>query len=95
MLKTLTNEDIKKAQIRFPEWDINEYSMQRKWIFKNFSEALAFIIQVGISAELLQHHPTFTNTYNTVEIYLTTHDVGNKLTSRDLELAQRISSITS
>ena len=94
MLKTLTYEDIKKAQKDFPEWDINQNFMQRKWIFKDFSEALAFIVQVGIHAELLQHHPTFTNTHNTVEINLTTHDVGNKLTFKDLELAQSINSVT-
>ncbi len=62
----------------------------RKFEFKNFSEAFAFMTRVAIEAERLGHHPEWNNVYNKVEINLSTHDAGNTVTDKDRKLADRI-----
>lgn len=53
---------------------------------------MAFMVQIGIEAEKLDHHPTINNTYNRVEIYLSTHDVG-AITKLDIKLADNIDNL--
>ena len=71
-------------------WSEKENSLYRKFEFKNFSEAFAFMTRVALIAEKMDHHPKWTNVWNTVEVWLTTHDAGNTVTERDRKLAQKI-----
>lgn len=71
-------------------WKEENDKLKRNFEFDDFSEAFAFMTQVAILAEKHQHHPTWSNTYNKVEIILTTHDEGNKITEKDRELAASI-----
>ena len=66
----------------------NELVAQLK--FKDFKEAFAFMTEVAIIAEKMNHHPTWSNTYNKVEIRLSTHDAGNTITDKDRKLAESI-----
>lgn len=61
--------------------------------FDNFVTAFSFMTQVAIWAEKMNHHPTLVNTYNKVEIRLTTHDEGNKITDKDQVLADKITEL--
>ena len=74
-------------------WQTINNKLYQKFEFKNFIEAFGFITQVAILAEKANHHPTFTNTYNKVEIMLTTHDAGNTVTDKDLQLAAQIDAL--
>ncbi|NQW84506.1 MAG: 4a-hydroxytetrahydrobiopterin dehydratase [Alcaligenaceae bacterium] len=67
-------------------------SITRDWVFVDFNEAFAFMTRVALLAERYDHHPEWSNVYNRVSITLTTHDAGG-LSSRDLELAQRIDNL--
>lgn len=58
--------------------------------FSDFSEAFAFMTRVALLAEQQNHHPTLTNTYNTLDVYLSTHDAGNTVTEKDHKLAKAI-----
>lgn len=58
--------------------------------FKDFVQAFAFMTQVALMAEKRDHHPDWTNVYNTVEIRLTSHDAGDMVTAKDRELASVI-----
>jgi len=69
--------------------EIND-SLYQKFEFKDFSEAFAFIKKVAAEAEKMNHHPLWTNVYNQVEIYLSTHDAGDMITEKDRELAAKI-----
>mgnify|MGYP000355231951 CR=1 FL=1 len=65
-------------------------SLNKSFKFKNFSEAFAFMTRVAFLAEKMNHHPTWKNTYNTVDISLNTHDAGNSVTQKDRDLAAAI-----
>lgn len=71
-------------------WIEENNSMYRKFVFRDFTEAFAFMTKVAIVAEKMGHHPTWKNTWNTVEIWLTTHDAGNTVTDKDHVLAKKI-----
>ena len=71
-------------------WEEKNNSLYRKFTFKNFSEAFAFMTRVALAAEKMDHHPNWSNVYNTVEISLSTHDAGNVVTEKDRKLAKLI-----
>jgi len=71
-------------------WQEENNKLYRKIVFKNFSEAFAFMARVAMEAEKMDHHPEWKNVYNTVEIWLSTHDAGNIVTEKDRKLAERI-----
>lgn len=71
-------------------WTENNGQLYKKFEFKNFSEAFAFMTRVAILAEVHNHHPEWSNVWNKVEIRLCTHDDGNKITEKDRELAKAI-----
>jgi 4a-hydroxytetrahydrobiopterin dehydratase len=64
-----------------------------KIIFKDFVEAFAFISKLAIVSEKANHHATIHNTYNVVELYLSTHDAGNTITKKDWDLAEQIEAL--
>ena len=63
------------------------------FVFKNFIDAFAFMTKVAIAAEKMDHHPKWTNVYNTVEIWLSTHDAGNVVTEKDKALSKIIDAL--
>ena len=71
-------------------WKEVNNSLYQKFTFKDFSEAFAFMTRVAIEAEKLNHHPRWTNVWNTVEIWLNTHDAGDTITDKDRQLAKKI-----
>lgn len=71
-------------------WTENDNKLYRKFSFKDFNEAFGFMTRVALAAEKMDHHPTWTNTYNTVEIWLSTHDAGDVVTEKDHKLAKKI-----
>ena len=71
-------------------WKEDNNKLYRKFQFKNFSEAFGFMTRVALAAEKMDHHPLWTNVYNTVEIWLNTHDAGDVITEKDHKLAALI-----
>lgn len=71
-------------------WTEQNNSLYRKFEFNNFSEAFAFMTRVAMIAEKMDHHPLWTNVWNSVEIWLSTHDAGNVITEKDRKLAAAI-----
>ena len=68
-------------------WKQDQNSLYRKFTFRNFSEAFAFMTRVALAAEKMDHHPRWTNVYNQVEVWLNTHDAGDIVTDKDRQLA--------
>lgn len=71
-------------------WEEKNNKLHKKFEFKDFSEALAFMARVALAAEKMNHHPKWTNEYNKVEIWLSTHDAGDIVTEKDHKLAEKI-----
>ena len=74
-------------------WQEKNNTLYKKFEFKDFNEAFSFMSEVAEIAEAQQHHPTWTNTWNKVEIWLSTHEAGNKVTNKDHKLAQEIDKV--
>ncbi len=75
-------------------WEEKNNQLYRKFTFKNFSEAFGFMSRVALLAEQANHHPLWTNVYNQVEIWLSTHDAGNIVTDKDRSLAAAIDQLS-
>ncbi len=73
-------------------WSVKEEKLNREFKFPNFILAFGFMTQVAILAEKADHHPEWSNVYNSVVINLTTHDAGG-ISEKDFELAQKISKL--
>jgi 4a-hydroxytetrahydrobiopterin dehydratase len=74
-------------------WRNIDNKLYRKFIFSGFIEAFSFMTSVALEAEKMNHHPLWTNSWNTVEIWLSTHDAGDIVTEKDEALAKRIEAI--
>ena len=89
MANKLTGVARQEALAGLPGWSESEErnAICKKYHFKNFNQALGFMIRVALEAEKMDHHPEWTNVYNTVDVTLTTHDAGG-LSEKDIELAK-------
>ena len=74
-------------------WTEKENALYQKFEFADFSVAFAFMTRVALLAEKMDHHPRWTNVYNTVEVWLNTHDAGDVVTEKDRKLASQIDKI--
>ena len=74
-------------------WEEKNNKLYKKFEFKDFSEAFAFMARVALAAEKMDHHPMWTNVWNTVEIWLSTHDAGDIVTEKDKKLSKKIDDI--
>lgn len=88
-LSACTNEDIESKLQHHEQWELKENKLYRRLVFEDFVHAFGFLSQVAIVAEKMNHHPEWANVYRTVDIYLTTHDVGG-ISERDFLLMEKI-----
>ncbi len=75
-------------------WIFKNNAIRKDFKFKDFAQALSFIVHVGIIAERYDHHPEIHNVYHNVTLRLTTHDY-NGVTEKDIALATEIDKIWS
>jgi 4a-hydroxytetrahydrobiopterin dehydratase len=89
MAQKLSAEARKTALAKIGGWsDVKDRdAITRKFTFKDFREAFAFMTAVAEIAEKMNHHPEWLNIYKTVEVTLSTHDAGG-LTELDIKLAE-------
>jgi len=74
-------------------WKEENNQLYKKFIFKTFVDAFAFMTKVAIISEKMDHHPKWTNVYNTVEFWLSTHEDGNVVTEKDKKLSTLIDAL--
>jgi len=93
MAEPLTTEQINQAlQNELPGWHHEQDKLKTTIKFRDFKEAISFIVRVAFHAEQMQHHPDLSVSYNRVDIAITSHDSGSKVTEKDLELARAVHS---
>lgn len=94
MAARLNEADIATLGAVIPQWTraLDKDAIRREFKFADFSEAWGFMTRVALLAEKMDHHPDWSNVWNTVRIELTTHDAGG-LTDNDLKLARAIDTL--
>jgi 4a-hydroxytetrahydrobiopterin dehydratase len=90
-MAVLAAPDREKALRALGGWahDEKRNAIGRTFTFKDFSEAFAFMTRAALAAEKADHHPDWSNMWNKVEIWLSTHDEGG-VTDKDLDLAEKM-----
>ena len=96
MTAKLTGSELESAlgEIQTQGWttDPERKSICKSFKFRNFSEAFGWMAQAAMAAEKLNHHPDWSNSYNRVDVCLTTHSAGG-ISELDLRLARRMDKI--
>lgn len=94
MAQRITDAERAALGTTVPGWAVapDRDALRRDFKFADFSEAWAFMTRVALLAEKFDHHPDWSNVWNTVRIELTTHDAGG-LSPTDVRLARAINSI--
>ncbi len=94
MVARLTGEVRSRALSGLSGWrEVEGYdAIAKDFRFRDFSEAFAFMTQIALKAEKMDHHPEWSNVYNRVAIQLSTHECGG-VSERDVELASFIDAI--
>ena len=64
-------------------WTESPQCLKKTFEFADFKAAFAWMTAVAAEAERMDHHPTWCNTYNKVEVTLSTHSAGGKVTEKD------------
>ncbi len=90
MSEPLSEERIREELASLPGWEYRDGRLKRAFRFKDFKEAMSFIVRAAFVAEEQKHHPEIFNVYNRVELSLTTHDAGDQVTELDVKLARAI-----
>ena len=91
--KILSEAEIESELKKLPGWSVKKGNIEAVFQFQTFRDAIAFIVQIAIEAEVMNHHPEFHNSYNVVSFSFCTHDAGHKITDLDIETAKRISAL--
>jgi len=94
MAEPLSDEKISQKLNELPGWEHEDDKLSKEFNFDNFRDAMAFINRLAFEAEEQVHHPEIFNVYNTVNISLSTHDAGGKVTEKDVKLAKTIESLS-
>ncbi len=90
MPEPLTAAALTAVLAELPNWRVDDDALVRQCRFADFATAMCFFQEATADCAALDHHPTWSNTYDRVEIRLCTHDAGNRITARDVELARRL-----
>jgi 4a-hydroxytetrahydrobiopterin dehydratase len=89
-MKQLSNEELENIILDHDGWILGDGKLIKEYSLSSFSEALAFVVKVGIEAEKLDHHPDILlHSWNKVKIALSTHSA-NGITDLDINLAKQI-----
>jgi 4a-hydroxytetrahydrobiopterin dehydratase len=92
-MEPIKRDEIDSELKQLSGWSFEDDKIHCELKFKDFKQALSFMVRVGFEAEAQEHHPEWFNVYNKVNISLSTHDAGNKVTSKDIKLAKAIDKI--
>lgn len=91
-MKLLTDKEIQNKLQTMSGWEYQDNAIHTMLEFENFKDAFSIMTRIAFEAENMQHHPEWSNTYNTISISLYTHDLGG-VSEKDFKLAEFIDSL--
>ena len=86
-------QTIKQFLDTHPAWIVSGETLVGNWQLAGFDEVKPMVSKLCDLADSFNHHPTVTFGYNTIKVETATHDTGNTITEKDIELAQRITQL--
>ena len=89
-MATISSEEARRLLAQLPGWALSGNAIQRQLTFKDFTEAIAFVVRLAFAAEAADHHPDITISYKRVTLTYSTHSAGG-LTQKDFEGAAEAS----
>tara|TARA_B100001123_G_scaffold253111_1_gene282419 strand:- start:1540 stop:1836 length:297 start_codon:yes stop_codon:yes gene_type:complete len=94
-MSALNQTEIETALQGLQGWELVEQGTKllREIEFNDFRSAMAFLVRLSYECEEMNHHPEIFNVYRTVRLGLNTHDVGGRVTEKDVQLASRINEL--
>jgi 4a-hydroxytetrahydrobiopterin dehydratase len=87
--KKLSGNELDETIRSLSGWELKDGKLHKSFKFSNFIEAFGFMTRIALEAEKINHHPEWSNVYNTVTVKLSTHDTGG-ITDYDIKLANII-----
>jgi len=91
-MEKLSDLDIEKKLLHFPDWDYFDNAIHAEFEFENFKDCFSAMSRIAFECEALNHHPDWSNVYNILSISLSTHDADG-VTMKDFQLAEAIEAI--
>jgi len=92
-ISALNQSQVQEAVGQLRNWSVQNGKLHAEFRFESFVDAFAFMTRVAFAAEAAQHHPEWRNVYNRVVIDLVTHDAGDAISQKDIDLARQIDRI--
>lgn len=87
-----THEEITTALPQLKEWQYQHGKLNKQFVFNDFVTAFAFMTEISVYAEAINHHPEWCNVYKKVEVNLMTHEADG-ITPLDFDLAQKMDAV--
>lgn len=91
-MSKLSEDEIQKRLLRYPDWEYFDNALNAEFEFENFKDCFSAMSRIAFECEALNHHPDWTNVYNVLTISLSTHDAGG-VTEKDFQLMEAIETI--
>ena len=88
----LTSDEARKRAASLPGWTLGDQEIHRKFTFRDFAEAISFVVRVGFAAEAVDHHPDILINYKRVTLTFSTHSEGG-LTEKDFAGAEEATKV--
>lgn len=91
-MSKLSEHEIEKRLLRFPDWEYYDDAIHAEFEFENFKDCFSAMSRIAFECEALNHHPDWSNVYNVLTISLSTHSA-HGVTDLDFKLAEAIETI--
>lgn len=93
MAKALDDAAISEALANLDGWSRDGDSITRKYDLDSYAAGLSLASAIGMIADGFNHHPELVIGYKNVTVSFTTHDAGNKITVRDIDVATAVNTL--
>lgn len=90
----MTSTSLQAQVDQLDNWTHADNMISKTFRFNDFTEAIGWMVRVAFLAEAHGHHPDIDLRYNRVTLALTTHDAGNQVTQKDIDLARAVDELS-
>ena len=88
--EAIVGEKLEAVVAELDGWSVVEGKLRKQYKFRDFAAAVGWMMEAAVVIDKMDHHPEWSNVYNRVTVELVTHDIGNQISSLDVELARKL-----